>query len=449
MRETGHGFPDVSLVAQLAEVLGVSERMLLTGELGLNMEEVGNMKKTKFYVCPHCGSIMQGTGECRIVCCGMQLNPLKANNADEEHMINVSEIENDFYVEFNHPMTKEHFISFIAYVTFDRVLTVRLYPEQDSAVRFPKMYGGKFYYYCNNHGLFEYKIVKGNKQKAQGGKSLTALMSAFSRAYHLKNSEKPVFSDVCAEKLFSDEEYAQMEQYILSGGGDVKAYVNTHLAPTPVARARFCEESLQTGIKLGTEQYVIIGSGLDSFAYRNKNKAVTVFEIDKESVIEDKRRRLARAKIEIPENVRLIQGDLSKESIETLLCENGFDKSKKTFFSCMGLLYYLSVDEISKLFESISAFAAEGSAVVFDFADNHLFSSDIPRVKNMLKMAEKSGEPMKSCFSYSEIEKLLEKHGFLIYEFLSDKDIQDRFFSNQNNELTAFEHINYALVVKK
>ncbi|MGM9550663.1 MAG: SAM-dependent methyltransferase [Clostridia bacterium] len=447
--ETGHGFPDVSSVSLLAEVLGVSSDTLLSGSLDLNMEEVGNMKKTKFYVCPHCGSIMQGSGECRVVCCGSQLSPLEAKSADEKHMINVSEIENDFYVELNHPMTKEHFIGFIAYVTFDRVLTVRLYPEQDSAVRFPKMHGGQFYYYCNEHGLFEYKTDKKRKNKTNTQTNLTALMSAFSRAYHLKNSEKPVFADSLAEKLFSEEEYGQMENYILSGGGDVKKYVNTQLAPTPVARAKFCEECLNTSLNLGTEQHVIIGSGLDTSPYRNKNKSLTVFEIDKENVIEDKSRRLARAKIEIPENVKLIAADLSKDSIEEVLLKNGFDKSKKAFFSCMGLFYYLSVDCISDLLKSVSALCAEGSEIVFDFGDNHLFSSNIPRVKNMLKMAEKSGAPMKSCFSYGEMEKLLEKHGFLIYEFLSDKDIQDRFFSDCNSELSAFEHINYALAVKK
>ena len=153
--ETGHGFPDVSTVSALADILGVSERILLSGSLIQNTEEVGNMKRTKFYVCPHCGSIMQGIGECQLVCCGKRLEPLKAKEANGEHTVKISEIENDFYVELTHDMTKEHFISFVSYVTYDRVLTVRLYPEQDCAVRFPKMHGGKFYYYCNKHGLFE------------------------------------------------------------------------------------------------------------------------------------------------------------------------------------------------------------------------------------------------------------------------------------------------------
>lgn len=154
--ETGHGFPDVSCVSAIAEIFGVSEKTLLSGDLIKNTEEIGNMKKIKFYACPHCGSIIQGTGEYEVICCGSRLDPLCAKRIDGGHDIKISEPENDFYVEFNHEMTKEHYISFMAYAAFDRVLTVRLYPEQDSAVRFPKMHGGKFYFYCNKHGLFEY-----------------------------------------------------------------------------------------------------------------------------------------------------------------------------------------------------------------------------------------------------------------------------------------------------
>lgn len=161
--ETGHGFPDVSTLSALADVLGVSERTLLSGDMNQNMEEVGNMKKTKFYVCPCCGSFLQGTGECQILCCGKPLEELEAALPEKEHAVKVSEIENDFYIEFQHEMTKEHFISFVAYVTFDRVLTVRLYPEQDPVVRFPKMYGGKLYYACNRHGLFEYQMQSRRK----------------------------------------------------------------------------------------------------------------------------------------------------------------------------------------------------------------------------------------------------------------------------------------------
>lgn len=161
--ETGHGFPDVSTVSALADILGVSEKTILSGDLEQNLESANNMKRTKFYVCPHCGSFLQGTGNGQVVCCGKQLEALTAVSADDEHTINISEIEDDFYIEFNHEMTKEHYIGFVAYVRFDRVLTVKLYPEQDASVRFPKMYGGKIYFYCSKHGLFEYQMKSRRK----------------------------------------------------------------------------------------------------------------------------------------------------------------------------------------------------------------------------------------------------------------------------------------------
>lgn len=153
--ETGRGFPDVSMLTSLAEILGVSEKILLSGSLSENKTDAGNIKRTKFYVCPCCGSFMQGVGNCQVMCCGKVILPASPQKADN---IKVSEADNDFYVEFNHEMTKEHYISFASFIGFDRVLTIKLYPEQESAVRFPKMFRGNLYYYCNKHGLFEYKI---------------------------------------------------------------------------------------------------------------------------------------------------------------------------------------------------------------------------------------------------------------------------------------------------
>ena len=161
--ETGHGFPDISTLSSLADILGVSERILLSGDLVQNTKEVSNIKRTSFYVCPNCGGIMQGTGKGQIICCGKTLEPLSAKAPDDCHMITVSEIEDEFYIEFDHEMTKQHYIGIVSYVRFDRVLTVALYPEQDCAVRIPKMYGGKIIYYCNEHGLFEYQIKKVRK----------------------------------------------------------------------------------------------------------------------------------------------------------------------------------------------------------------------------------------------------------------------------------------------
>lgn len=447
--ETGHGFPDIATVSDLADMFGVSERTLLCGRMVRNIQEVGNMKKTKFYLCPHCGSFMQGVGECQAVCCGQTLQPLKARSADEEHAITVSEIEEDFYIEFQHEMTKEHFISFVAYVSCDRVLTVKLYPEQDSAVRFPKMYGGKLYYYCNRHGLFVYAPEKRSTPTSEGKTELTALLSAFSRAYHFENSLNPVFCDTLAKRLFTAEEYAQIEKFIEHSGREVKRYVNGQLAPIPLARARFCEDSLATAALTGRVQYVILASGLDTFALRNENPRITVYEIDRGFLLADKRKRIERAGVKVSPDVRYIAADLSTVDLEKALTEKGFDPKEKAFFSCLGLFYYLTKAEIANLLKQISQFAAEGSTLLFDFADDHFFAADIPRVKELINMAKESGSPMKSCFGYEELERVLEEYNFYIYEFLSDKEMQNRYFSNGEEGLTAFEHVHYALAVFK
>lgn len=156
--ETGHGFPDVSAVSALADILGVSVETILSGDLSENEEEKGNMKKIKFYVCPKCGNILTQTGCGEVVCCGSKLRSMEVKKSDDAHKLKVEEIENDFYITFNHSMTKEHFINFAAYAGFDRVLIIRLYPEQGGEIRFPKMYGGKLYYCCSKHGLFELTV---------------------------------------------------------------------------------------------------------------------------------------------------------------------------------------------------------------------------------------------------------------------------------------------------
>ena len=156
--ETGNGFPDISLISDLSAVFSVDVSQLLEGEMPKTKLEACNMKRTKFYVCEKCGSLLTSVGDSEIICCGRKLSPLKAGTPDDAHTLNIEKIEDDYYITFSHPMAKEHYISFVSYVRFDRVLTVKLYHEQGGELRFPQIRGGKMYYYCNNHGLFELKI---------------------------------------------------------------------------------------------------------------------------------------------------------------------------------------------------------------------------------------------------------------------------------------------------
>lgn len=118
----------------------------------------GNMKKIQFYVCPVCGNIITALGEGDFSCCGKTLSCQEAETADENHQLCVETIDNEYCVTMEHSMSKEHYISFIAYVTSGTVEIIKLYPEQDICVRFRKKGHGMLYAYCNSHGLVR-KIV--------------------------------------------------------------------------------------------------------------------------------------------------------------------------------------------------------------------------------------------------------------------------------------------------
>jgi len=155
--ERGAGCPDVSLLNDLSNVLGVSVEKLLSGSIHANDVNIGNMKKIRFYMCPICGNILTSIGESDMSCCGRKLDALVVQPADEDHMLQIENIEDDYYITFGHEMCKKHFISFFALVRDDRVQFFKLYPEQGGELRFPRVQSGKLYYGCNRHGLREYK----------------------------------------------------------------------------------------------------------------------------------------------------------------------------------------------------------------------------------------------------------------------------------------------------
>ena len=160
--ESGRGLPDISLIDALAQALGVSVAELLTGDVRENANRAGNMMRSKFYVCPICGNVVHAMGEGSFSCCGVQLMPQEAEDADEDdaHHVRVERIENDWYLTLDHPMTKQHYLSFAAYVTSDTVSLKKLYPEQSPEVRFPMRGSGLLYVFCNQHGLFRLKTPR-------------------------------------------------------------------------------------------------------------------------------------------------------------------------------------------------------------------------------------------------------------------------------------------------
>ena len=155
--ETEKGLPDITLLEPLSKALGVSVAELLSGENIVNQNRSGNISRLKFYVCPVCGNVITALGEGSFSCCGTKLPALYAEKA-EENSFEIERPEGDIFLRFNHPMTKEHYISFAAYVTYNGIAIKKLYPEQEPEVRFPFSGKGKIFFFCNREGLFEAAI---------------------------------------------------------------------------------------------------------------------------------------------------------------------------------------------------------------------------------------------------------------------------------------------------
>ena len=156
--ETGKGLPDISLLQPLAQALGISVIELMSGEQITNRNVSANLLRGKFYICPICGNALHSLGSAVVSCCGITLPPLEAEEADEEHGITVENVEDEHFITVHHPMTKEHFISFLAFVTCDRIQLVKLYPEGNAQTRMQLRGRGYLYGYCNRHGLYRKKV---------------------------------------------------------------------------------------------------------------------------------------------------------------------------------------------------------------------------------------------------------------------------------------------------
>ena len=156
--ETGRGFPDVSLLEPLSKALHISVPELLCGQEVVNANRASNMLKSRFYTCPVCGNVIFARGEAVISCCGIRLPALEAEEADPAHRLEAEKAEDEIYITSEHPMSKEHHLAFIAYMTADRCEMKALYPEGSAESRFFYRGSGWLYCCCNQHGLFRQKL---------------------------------------------------------------------------------------------------------------------------------------------------------------------------------------------------------------------------------------------------------------------------------------------------
>lgn len=301
-------------------------------------------------------------------------------------------------------------------------------------------------------------------------KSMTALISAFSRWYHAEHNDVKIFDDCIAGKILSNDEKRQVAANMSGGIGffnpsfsgteeaALRWIVDNQLSPSPLGRSAWAEKALQTAVELGATQYLIVAAGYDSFAYRQPEWAskLQIFELDTPFMSTDKQNRVNGFLKKPPCNLTYVPIDLATEPLSEKLCAcDSFDKNQLSFYALLGISYYLSKENFKTLLRDLTRIAANGSTIVFDYPDEYTYSDQAgERAKRQAMMARGAGEAMLASYSYEEMERLLSDCGFLIYEHLTPNEITRQYFdeynkANPQHHMAAFDNVNYCLAVKK
>lgn len=288
-------------------------------------------------------------------------------------------------------------------------------------------------------------------------KNMTALVSAFARLYHTKNSNIKIYNDMYAEKIITEDEYYEISTNMKNGisffnpnykGTDpLKLIVNNNLAPSVLARSIFNEYHLFNEINLGLKQYIILASGYDTSAFKVNNK-LKIFELDKKEMIEDKLNRINNAKLDIT-NIAYIKTDFNNDWINDLTINN-YNLNEKTFCSMLGISYYLDKETFKNTIKQLSNIIPKGSTILFDYPN----TLETKKEKLNQQLAKGANEEMKSVYSYKDIENIAEDSNMLIYEHLNHNDIDNTYFYdyntlNPNDKIIAPIGISYAMLVKQ
>ena len=288
---------------------------------------------------------------------------------------------------------------------------------------------------------------------------LTATVSCFARAYHYKNNSTRIFADGAAELLLG-KEYDRIAQS-MSRGIDfflpkfqgsaeegLRLIVDRQLSPSVLGRSAYCERMLENEKRLGCRQYVVFASGYDTYAVRNHDPSLSVFELDLPEVLADKQAKTENAGLRTA--AIYVPCDLSDGAWKDRLLESGFRRGRKAFGSLLGISYYLEKSEFRDLLLTLGGILCEGSAICFDYPSEE--DSRETRINQAL--AHGAGEEMKARYVRREMEELLAECGFLIYGHLDHEEMTRQYFSAYNeccptHPMKAPNGVCYALAVRK
>ncbi len=278
--------------------------------------------------------------------------------------------------------------------------------------------------------------------------SVTAKICAFVRAWHSNSSREKIFDDYLAYDMLGKEEYDSIHELISSGldgsqdlsKEDTEEVINEYFAPIPLSRVHFNEVRLKDFASAnGKIQYVICGAGSDTFAFRNENEDIEVFEIDHPDTQRYKLEKIDRLEWNKRKNVHYVPVDFETERMCEKLLEAGFDPEKKTFFSILGVSYYLTLEVFTETLRQMAELSSLGSVLVFDYP---IKTGEFPsRVSRLEQITSSLGEVMRGGFDYNEVSRALYSLGYQIDTYMPPEKVQSEYFEGRQDSMRAFENV--------
>jgi methyltransferase (TIGR00027 family) len=300
--------------------------------------------------------------------------------------------------------------------------------------------------------------------------SRTALLMSYLRGYHAAHDAPTIFDDSLAHPLLPEAQRASFDEQFTPSLQAIASLDPAFAASRPdaaarlrwciktslplslaVSRARFAEDCLEDAVTRRTRQYVILGAGLDTFAFRQLKVAgqLEVFEVDHPVTQALKRRYLAEAGWEIPARLHFVPVDLARERLAPALLGSRYDPQVLSFFSWLGVTMYLTREEVFTSLGAIAQIAPAGSTIVFDYldADAYVPGRATRRIQDAIAYTQQCGEPMKSGLDPSSLAADLAPLGLRLHENFSPADIERRYFEARADGYHAYDHAHIARAV--
>ena len=278
--------------------------------------------------------------------------------------------------------------------------------------------------------------------------SHTALRVAMRRAAHQLADHPKVLDDPIALKILGPRAIQRLE----GGEGMGRDRVSRALRAFMAARSRYAEDELARAIGRGTVQYVVLGAGLDTFAYRNPHAAagLRVFEVDHPATQEWKRRQLAASEIAIPASVTFAPLDFERQTLANGLRDAGFDREKAAFFSWLGVSMYLTDEAIEATLRFVASLP-RGGGIVFDYMvpRESLGLMERMALDALSRRVESAGEPFRTAFEPKALEERLMRAGFLSVDDLGSDEINGRYFKGRADGLRVMGNVGRLLSAER